>query len=302
MVALSVSSIGQTNWGLRGNVGVEKKISKGFDAELEAQYRQTNNFRSTDRWSVGASLGKRVYRNKAKNFSVKAGIGYKYMRVYNDWKAKYKGLDPIIVIDGDSIIVSDGMEPQYYINNQMSFSLYDSYKNSRHRIYGSLQGSLELDRFKISLREMVQYTYIGSASYQVTKYRVGSEYKADDYDDDDDDDPKDWTNKEYTKIGGTDYFYKNGIKNKAVSHNFVLRSRINMAYDIPHWKYDPFVSFELFNGLGDGLKVEKSRLTVGFDFSFKKKHNFEVAYMWQNQHDDDEPAGSFICLGYKYEF
>ena len=288
VVALSVPSIGQTNWGLRTDVGVEKKIAKGFDAELEAQYRQTDNFRSTDRWSVGASLSKRVYRNKAKNFNVKAGIGYKYIRVYNDWKAKYKG---------DSI-VSDGMEPQYYINNQMSFSLYDSYKNSRHRIYGSLQGSLELDRFKVSLREMLQYTYIGSASYQVTKYRVGSDYKAEDKWDPD----EDWTNKQYTKIGSSDYYYKNGIKNKAASHNYVLRSRINMAYDIPHWKYDPFVSFELFNGLDDGFKVEKTRLTTGFDFSFKKKHNFEVAYMWQNQHDDDEPAGSFICLGYKYEF
>lgn len=291
MAALSVPSIGQTNWGLRGNVGVEKKISKGFDAELEAQYRQTDNFRSSDRWSVGASLSKRVYRNKAKNFNVKAGIGYKYMKVYNDWKTKYKG---------DSI-ASDGMQPQYYINNQLSFSLYDSYVNSRHRIYGSLQSSLELDRFKISLREMVQYTYIGSASFQVTKYRVGSEYKVDD--DFDPDDPQDWRNKEYIKINSVyDYYYKNGIKNKAASHNYILRSRINMAYDIPHWKYDPFVSFELFNGLDDGFKVEKSRLTTGFDFSFKKKHNFEVAYMWQNQHDDDEPAGSFICIGYKYEF
>lgn len=291
MAALSVPSIGQTNWGLRGNVGVEKKISKGFDAELEAQYRQTDNFRSTDRWSVGASLSKRVFRNKAKNFNVKAGIGYKYMKVYNDWKTKYKG---------DSI-ASDGMQPQYYINNQLSFSLYDSYVNSRHRIYGSLQASLELDRFKISLREMVQYTYIGSASFQVTKYRVGSEYKVDD--DLDLDDPQDWRNKEYIKINSVyDYYYKNGIKNKAASHNYILRSRINMAYDIPHWKYDPFVSFELFNGLDDGFKVEKSRLTTGFDFSFKKKHNFEVAYMWQNQHDDDEPAGSFICIGYKYEF
>ena len=290
-VVLSIPSMGQTNWGLRGNVGLEKKIAKGLDAELEAQYRQTDNFRSTDRWSVGASLSKRLYRNKAKNFNIKAGIGYKYMKVYNDWKTKYKG---------DSTGISDGMNPQYYINNQLSFSLYDSYINSRHRIFGSLQASLELDRFKVSLREMVQYTYIGSSSYQVTKYRVGSEYKADDKDDDDD--PKDWTNKQYKKIGSTDYFYKNGIKDKAASDNYVLRSRINMSYDIPHWKYDPFVSFELFNGLDDGFKVEKSRLTAGFDFSFKKKHNFEVAYMWQNQHDDDEPAGSFICLGYKYEF
>ena len=49
-------------------------------------------------------------------------------------------------------------------------------------------------------------------------------------------------------------------------------------------------------------KTEKSRLTAGVEFSFKKMHNFEVAYMWQNQHDDDEPAGSFVCLSYKFDF
>ena len=287
MVALSVSSIGQTNWGFRGNFELEKKISKRVDFELDAQYRQTDNFKNTDRWSVGASLSRRLYRNKAKTFNIKAAVGYRYMKVYNAWSTKYKG---------DSIL-SDGMEPQYYISNNQSFNIYDSYIDTRRRISGSLQASWELGRLKISLREMFQNTHTDSISYSLTKYRVGSDYKVDD-----DDDPQDWTTKEYKKIKGVDYYYKNGTKGKAASDKNVLRSRISLELDIPHCKFDPFVSYELFSGLDDGFKVEKSRLTAGFDFSFKKKHNFEVAYMWQNQHDDDEPAGSFICLGYKYEF
>ena len=87
-----------------------------------------------------------------------------------------------------------------------------------------------------------------------------------------------------------------------LSNKNVLRSKIGIDYNIPHWKYDPFISYELFNGIDNAFKTDKSRITAGIEFSFNKMHNFEVAYMWQNQHDDDEPAGSFICLGYKYEF
>ena len=35
---LTASSSAQSNWGLRGNIGVEKKIAKGLEAGLEANY------------------------------------------------------------------------------------------------------------------------------------------------------------------------------------------------------------------------------------------------------------------------
>ena len=106
------------------------------------------------------------------------------------------------------------------------------------------------------------------------------------------------------------YRYKNGqwkdpeteLDGKSASNKSMLRSKISVDYNIPHWKYDPFVSYELFNSLDKAFEVQKSRITAGVDFSFNKKHNFEVAYMWQNQHDDDEPAGSFICIDYKFTF
>lgn len=266
LTLLSMPAMAQTNWGLRGNIGVEKKITKGFDAALEARYHQTNNFQSTDRWSVGLSLGKRLYRNEAKTFNVKAGLGYKYMNVYNTWETKYRDDD-----EG----IEDNMDPQYYISNGYDFNLNNSYVDSRHRVTTSLQASAELGRFKISLRESYQFTHTDSAQYSKDKYRF--------------------------KKGVFDHM-ETVTDGKSASNKNVLRSKISVDYNIPHWKYDPFVSYELFNGIDDGFKTEKSRITAGVEFSFNKMHNFEVAYMWQNQHDDDEPAGSFICIGYKLEF
>lgn len=263
---LTASLSAQSNWGLRGNVGVEKKIGKGFNAGLEANYYQTDNFRNTDRWSVGASVSKRLYRNEAKTFNVKATLGYKYMNVYHDWSTKYKD-------DADG--VENRLDPQYYISNGYDFNLNNAYVDTRHRVTASLQAAWEVGRFKISLRESYQYTHTDSAEYTKDKYRVDSQNQ--------------WTVK--TELDG-----------KSPSDSRKLRSRISVDYNIPHWKYDPFVSYEMFNGIDKGFRTEKSRITAGVEFSFNKMHNFEVAYMWQNQHDDDEPAGSFICLSYKFDF
>lgn len=265
LILLSLPALAETNWGLRGNIGIEKKITKGFDVSLDARYHQTDNFSSTDRWSVGLSLGKRLYRNEAKTFTLKAGLGYKYLNVYNGWSTKYKG---------SLAYYEDNLDPQYYIDNGQSFNLSNSYVDTRHRATASLQTAVELGRFKISLRESYQYTHTDSVEFTKDKYRYKNEA---------------WTIN--TETDG-----------KSASDKQVLRSRIGIDYNIPNWKYDPFVSYELFNGIDDGFKSQKSRITAGVDFSFNKKHNFEVAYMWQNQHDDDEPAGSFICLSYKFEF
>ena len=259
-------SAAQPTWGFRGGVGVDKKISKGMSAGLEARYHQTDDFQRTDRWSLGVSLSKRLYRNEAKTFSVKSAVGYKFMKVYNDWSTKYKG-DLAIAVNND-------LDPQYYIDNNYDFNLNNSYVETRHRVTASVQAAAEFGRFKISLRESYQFTHRDSADFVKDKYR---------YED------NSWT-------------VKSSPDGKSPSNSNVLRSKVNMDYDIPHWKLDPFVSYEMFNGIDDSFKIEKSRITAGVEFSINKKHNFEVAYLWQNQHDDDEPAGSFICFDYTLEF
>lgn len=279
LASLALTAKGQSNWGLRTNIGVEKKIAKGLDAGFDARYHLTDNFKQTDRWSVGVSLSKRLYRNEAKTFSVKAGLGYKYMKVHHDWSTRFKG--------DSTLAIADNLEPQYYISNKYSFNYADTYVDSRQRITASLQAGLELGRFKISLREAYQFTHTDSVSYSVDRYRYST---------------KDRTDKGYDQIAGTNFWVRNDMEGKSASNSNVLRSKLSVDYDIPHCKFDPFISYELFNNIDENLKSEKSRITAGVEFSFNKQHDFEVAYMWQNQHDNDEPAGSFICLSYKFEF
>ena len=182
----SVCLSAQTNWGLRSGIGVEKKITKGLDAGVEAKYYQTDNFRNTDRWSIGLSLGKRLYRNKAKTFNVKAGLGYKYMNVYHDWSTKYKD---------DAEGVENRLEPEFYINNNYDFNLKNGYTDTRHRVTASVQAAMEFGRLKVSIREAYQFTHTDSASYAVDKYRH-------------DDGQTNWAGKGYSNIAGTDYYLK----------------------------------------------------------------------------------------------
>ena len=231
---------------------------------------------TTSRTQTGTTLNKRLYRNQAKTFNVKAGLGYKYMNVYNNWSTKYKDK-----VEG----VDDGLLPAYYIQNNYDFNYYDSYVDTRHRVTASLQAAAEFGRFKVSWRESYQFTHTDSVSGCVQKYRNSN-------------DADKMAAKGYNSVG-TNYYKL--VQGKSASDKSVLRSKISLDYDIPKWKYDPFISYEMFNGIDNGFQIQKSRITAGIEFSFNKKHNFELAYLWQNQHDEDEPAGSFICIGYTFE-
>jgi len=265
-LALTLPLTAQSTWGLRTGIGAEKKIGKGLEAGFDVKYHLTDDFKNTDRWSVGASLSKRLYRNEAKTFNVKAGMGYKFMNVYTGWTTKYKG---------DRTDIEDGLDKDYYISNKFNFNVLDSYVDTRHRITAYAQASAEMGRFKLSLRESYQFTHTDSVSYSKDKYRYKNGK---------------WKDVE-TEMDG-----------KSASDKSMLRSKLSLDYNIPHWKYDPFISYELFNSLDNGFELQKSRIQAGIEFSINKKHNFEVAYLWQNQHDDDEPAGSFICIDYKFSF
>lgn len=257
--------LAQNNWGLYTSLGAEKGLSKGLSTALEAQYRQTDNFKSTDRWSVGASVSKRLYRNDSKTFAVKAGLGYKYMTVFNGWSTKYKGTDASI---------ADNLDAQYYFDGQHDFNLNSAYRDVRHRVSASVQASMDLGRVRLTWREVWQYTHTCQASFTKEKYRFEN----------------------------GSYKIKTESDSKAAQDKNVLRSRFGVDYNIPNCKLDPFASVELFNGINNSFQTQKTRLTAGFEFSINKKHNFELAYMWQNLYDDDEPAGSVIDLGYTFKF
>ena len=141
-----------------------------------------------------------------------------------------------------------------------------SYWGMRHRFNVSLTGNINWGRLNVSLRERWQYTY-----------RPEAEGKKYDFDD------EAWTS----------------VKGKGKN---VLRSRLQLSYDIPHWKFDPFANVEMFN---TDKGIDKMRYQIGVDYKYQKKHVFSLTYRYQNvnSNDDDNDVNShMIGLSYKLKF
>lgn len=264
----------QSGTGLWTSAGVKKDMPKGMNAEFDAEWRQTGFFTGTDRWSIGASVSKRLYRNKSKTFNIKADLGYKYL-------SSNRQAYTIDKRDPELFDQEDGMSRDYYIENGIDFNITNAFWESRHRISASLSGGFEAGRFKFGLRERVQYTYSCGKTDIREKHRFMEKYDMN------------------TGLSST----VNSITIESVnpSHKTMVRSRISIDYDIPHFKLDPFVSYEIFSDLSNKEAFEKGRLTAGASFSLKKKHAFQFAYIWQNTTDDDESVSSALSISYTFK-
>ena len=142
-----------------------------------------------------------------------------------------------------------------------------SYWGHRHRVTASLQGSKTFGRLGVSLRERWQYTYRPEKTVQRYDFDNG-------------------------------YWEPKSIKSKAKN---VLRSRLQLDYDLPNWKADPYVSVELSNA----WNIQKIRYTLGADWKVKKVHTLSFYYRYQDIRNDDfdgEPDMHVIGVGYKFKF
>lgn len=142
------------------------------------------------------------------------------------------------------------------------------YWQPKHRAFLSVTGSYKWKRFTFSLRERYQYTYRTEQS--VPKF------------DEDGVTPKDdeW------------------IEGKS---KHVLRSRLEVEYNIKKSKFTPFASFELYNSLSDAFEVDKSRYTIGTDYKISNKHAVSLFYRYIDKSDSDEDSGHVLGIGYKFK-
>ncbi len=141
-----------------------------------------------------------------------------------------------------------------------------SYWTIRHRVNIDLAGNVDLGRWNISLRERWQYTYRPEKT--TTRY---------------DFDNAKW---EDTTVNG-----------KAES---VLRSRLQVEYDIPLCTWTPYASVELYNA----WSVEKVRYTLGADWKINKQHTIGLYYRFQqyNHLDDGDVNTNIIGASYNFKF
>lgn len=255
--------------GFWSSIGAEKKIAKGFNADFEVEYRMRDNFNHTDRWTIGAGLSYRLYRNEDKTFSVKADMGYKYMNV---WNAEER--------DDKDLYVHPDVDYTF-----QEYNLDEAYNITKHRAYISLSASYELGRFKFGLRERYQMTYNDKIQVMEHKYRYNETIVEGDTDD----------------IPGS-ITKESELEWKDAKTSNVFRSRFSIDYDIPNFKVNPYCSVELFNNLNKNFALNKTRYIIGGEYTYKKVHSFKLYYQYQDQKSDDDPNSSVIGFNYKFEF
>jgi predicted porin len=181
--------------------------------------------------------------------------------------AEYKILKQLKASAGYTFLYDNNMEELDLKRDGLTPNKWmPSYWGTRHRFNVSLTGSIDIKRLNLSLRERWQYTYRPEAS--------GKRYDIDN---------DEWDIK------------KGKGKNE-------LRSRFQVSYDFPHWKFDPFANIEMFTAKGG---TQKMRYQVGVDYKIKKIHNFALTYRFQDvrkDDDDNEANRHLIGISYTYKF
>ena len=143
------------------------------------------------------------------------------------------------------------------------------YWQPKHRVNLSLTGKVDWRRFTFSLRERWQYTYRPSQSVP--------------------------------KFDGDDGSVKNDEYISGKGKN-VLRSRLQVEYNIRKCAFTPYTSCELSYSLNEIGAFEKLRWTLGTEWKLSKKHALDFYYLYQNKADDDEANGHVIGAGYSFKF
>lgn len=242
ILVLALATLPFTTWaqsddtGLRTTIGVEKKLSKKWSIEGEAEFRSRNNFKTADRWSLNV------------------GAAYKV----KSW----------LKLDAGYTLLYDNHKEDITCHDDGSYNHWrPSYWGIRHRLNVSATGRHRIGRIELSLRERWQYTY--------RPEKTTERYDFDDMQ---------WEDK--------------AVKGKGHS---ILRSRLQVEYDIPKCKIDPYANVELYNAGA----LEKTRYTIGADWKIRKKHTVGISYRYQatnDRDDDEEPNYHILGIHYKYKF
>ena len=261
--------------GLWSEIGVEKAITKKWDAGLDLEYRAQNKAR----FSAGVSTSYKPWK------WLKLGISYNFLYTYKP--EKYKNKD-----EGE-------VGSEYW---ETGYNHTPDYWYPRHRFSADATGSIKLWKWlKVSLRERYQITHSKARTIDKFKYRTIHEKK---YDFDDD----------WNEVTWFEEYPDNEVESKYYSAytDQVLRSRLKLEYDKKRVPFSPFISAEFHNSVsvGDHMLLQKVRAAVGSSYKFRKHNEVTLSYIITfDMYDieDNEVVRQHdrmhaINLGYKYSF
>ena len=161
-------------------------------------------------------------------------------------------------------------------NVQNGYNVNHAYWMPKHRVSFDVTGSHDFGRFSFSLRERVQYTHNDSTTVTRDKYR-GLQ-------------------------NGTLYLDETDSKTIDAKDKWVLRSRLQVEYNISHSRFTPYAYAELFNSMNDGMALDKLRLSIGSEYKINKKNSLKIGYIFNSSNDDDEPKGHILGISYTFKF
>ena len=192
---------------------------------------------------------------------LKANVGYQFHYKHNPEETSIK----------DEVWDEEG-------NVFNEYNIDHDYWVIRNRFYATISGEYKVGRFEFGLRERLQYTHTGSATTDETKYRY-----------DLGDDPL-FTTEDNSWVTTTEPEFKDA------KHNLTLRSRVNVKYDIPNCKVNPFASVELYTRLDEWKGYDKLRYRLGASYKINKDNSISLYYLFE----DVNGGANGHAIGFEY--
>lgn len=100
--------------------------------------------------------------------------------------------------------------------------------------------------------------------------------------------------------------YREGVSSgkKRANPKDILRSRMQVSYNIRKSGFNPYASVELFHTLNapQSNGLEKARYTIGTEYKLNKRNAFRCYYRYQDSKDDDDIDQHILGIGYTIKF
>ncbi len=252
---------------------MRKRLYKALAATLLMTLPLTAHAQKDD-FGMWFSAG--VEKELSKKWDIGAGVEYRMNdnmsatdRISVGVDAKYKVTKWLKASAGYDYLHS--REPQE--TSDGGKYLYSTYWYPRHRVHADITASHKFGRLKVSLRERWQYTYRPSFD----------------------------RNRMNIEENGPEYGIISSKDKKGKGEN-VLRSRLNVEYDIAKCKFTPFAAAEMFNSWA----TQKVRYTIGTAYKIDKKNSVELYYLFEDKasrsSDDAVIDCHIVGMEYSYSF
>lgn len=255
------------DFGVWTSAEVQKDISKQFSIDGGFGFRAEDKLRQASRWDFSLGL---TYK-PVKFLSMSAG--YTFIHDYSPTEA----------------------EVNYNEENERNgYNVDHAFWRNKHRAVFSITGKVDCGRFTFSLRERYQYTHSVEDETLRDRYRTQLPESMD---------PSAYTGDRYEYNGQYFTRFTTEPQRKKAKDRHYLRSRVQVEYNIRHCPWTPYASYEFSNNLSDKLHLDKMRLTIGAEWKITKQHRLDLAYVYDNGHDDDTNSDIHaISIGYKFKF